>query len=265
MHFRILGLIIVLILFSCRKESNPNIEKTQVNEKYISEFTNYQTQLDLHFQSVQIAGFNLLINSYQTYKLRLKEGFQSGGKYFYAIETTTLFTGPCFLLSPPWSQIDGYFRYSFDDKKALYYSDTSDSNPKVLMDFNCQVGDTIVMDQSSFTSIIVTSVSTETIQNIVFPKIIGRVVSISKTGQPNPEFDPSKDASHSKLLALTPFSCNPFWYGFNLNDILHDGWNPPGFCVQPETPNFLTEAAMSCNNTLSNASYYTHGLYIGPN
>lgn len=263
MHYRILGLIIVLMLFSCRKETNPNIEKAQVNEKFISEFTNYQTQLDFHF--ITWDGGCGSINSYQTYKLRLKAGFETGEKYFYAIETSTLFTGPCFVLNTPWRQIEGYYRYSFVEKKAFYYTGIHDSNPKVLMDFNCQVGDTVVMDQASFTSIIVTSVSSETIQNIVFPKIIGRVVSISKTGQPNPEFDPSKDASHSKLLALTPFSCNPFWYGFNLNDILHDGWYPPGFCIQFTVPNILSEAAMSCNNTLANVPYYYHGLYLGPN
>jgi hypothetical protein len=262
MKYNSLVFMLILVLFSCKKESINKIEEIPVKEKFISEFTNYQTQLDFHFKSWN--GGCGSIDSYQTYKLRLKAGFETGEKYFYAIETSSLFTGPCFLLNTPWTQIDGYYRYSFDEKKALYYQDINDQNPKVLMDFNCQVGDTIVMDQSSFTSIIVTSISSETIQNIVFPKIIGRVVSISKTGQPNPEFKPS-DANPNKLLALTPFSCNPFWHGFNLNGILHDGWYPPGFCISFTTPNTLIEAAMSCNNTLTNSVYYWHGLYIGPN
>ena len=265
MKYNNLVSILILVLFSCKKESISKIEEVPIKEKFISEFTNYQTQIHFDFHSSD--GVCNLFYSNQKHKLRLIPGIESGDKYFYSIEKSALFIGPSpcsdTVLNTPWQQIDGYYRYSFDEKKALYYQDVNDLNPKVLMDFNCHVGDTIIMDQSSFISIIVTSISSETIQNIVFPKIIGRVVSFSKTGNPNPEFKPS-DANQNALLALTPFSCNPFWYGGDLNDLIQDYWIPTQSC-QLSLPNILIQTAMSCNNSLTNSVYYWHGLYIGPN
>jgi hypothetical protein len=256
--------ILILIIFSCKKENISKIEEdSKLKEKFITEFTNYQTEIEFNF-----ATWNGVCGSYhscQKHRLRLIPGIESGDKYFYSIEKSALFLGqiPCYdtLLYTQWQQIQGYYRYSFEEKRGLY-QDINDLNPKVLMDFNCQVGDTIIMDESSFTSIIVTSISSVTIQNIDFPKIIGRVVSFSKTGLPNPEFKP-EDASHIKLLELTPFSCNPFWYGGILNDIIDDGWNPGyNWCVALNSYNLIEVITMSCTNSLTNSEYYKHGFYI---
>lgn len=249
------------VLFSCHK-IEPSKDETNVNENnktecYIPEFTNYVSDL-----TVSLRGWDGLCGGsslYHTNSIRFQAGFMHNDNYFYSIQKKIIRSNDCDTLeSGNWQTLNVLYRYSFTEKKALIYSSVTDSLPEVLFDFNCTIGDTIMLNSERQIRMRVTNVDQQIIQGISFPMVRGTIISYSNSGIPSPL---DYDLEVSSEITISPFSPNPYWMGTTLEPLFQIPWSYNEFCQNVGAVMFYYLTA-NCKLPANGQEIYSVGIYL---
>lgn len=260
---RIIAICTLLhILFSCKKEviSVPVKEAVEQSnqETFIPEFIEYNQELTVCVGGW--AGGCQGSSQFHSHGIRLLEGLEYNGMYFYSIETSLIRYNECdTFYNSGWQSLNKYYRYSFDEKKSFEYSSIYDSVPELLFDFNCVVGDTLLINQDKLARMVVTDVGQLTINGVNFPIVKGQIVSFCRYGTETGNYDDI--STGCAKIVLTPFSPNPFWTGYSLNSTFDLPWSNDQFCVEV-TAASVFQLGMRCQNMLNNQSSYNYGFLV---
>jgi hypothetical protein len=257
--------LFTLILLSCHKVEPPkdvtNGEDNIDNEYFISGFTDYVTNL-----TVGLSGWDGLCgapNLFLTSSIRFQYGFNHNNNYFYSIQKKIIKSNDCVVLdSGNWQTLNVLYRYSFSDKKALIYSSVNDSFPEVIFDFNCSIGDTIMLNQERQIRLKVTNFDQQIIQGISFPLVKGTLISYSNTGIPSPlDYDLEVSSSPTNEITISPFSPNPYWTGYSLTTLFQTPWGYNDFCQNVSAVMFSNLTA-NCKSQTAEQEIYSFGIFL---
>lgn len=213
------SLIIILsvtFLLACKKESvePPIPEKLETEaqkEQIIHAVENYEWGIRV---GIVDRGLSTFYNYHQEFNFRLKPGFMHENKAFYNYQKKSEYSFPNDDDLENWTDIPGLYRYDFDNKISYLYADVNDANPKILMDFNRKIGDTILIEDK------VNVVLANAPVDIFF--VVKRVLKKEIDGVVLPALEGAFCTSHPDIIEPR-FADDIFIYPLYPNPIIIDG------------------------------------------
>jgi hypothetical protein len=222
----IITLFIGLTILSCRKDeviliNLPIEEIEQPKEQFIDAFSNYTAEQEITINS-HPEGDGPVYSITQKFNYKMYPSVEQGGNFLYKITKYSqyLYDNNPYTISG--TEIMGYYRYDFKNKISYHYNSIEDQNPRIVLDFNVNIGDTIILDYNSYANtpiqFVVEEVGNELIDEILLPKISGYYIR-------NYEL-PNQTNYHT---SITPIFPNLFFIDNNFNYYLHHDWQHSNF------------------------------------
>lgn len=214
-------LISLVLLFSCEKEevSNESYTGELPVERFESEFSNYEVNEQIIVTSHSSCAYSKI---YQKHHYKFETYLESAGRYFYKVFKQSDYDYIEGAYSVDWTEAGKLYRYDYENKLALSYSDIADASPMVLVDFNLGVGDSFLVNELDYFKIV--EAYDLVIDGQLYPAYRGYVdlaIDIPSNNGNNP--------ATMGTAIISPFNPSPFSMDNYFECYGHDSWLEENF------------------------------------
>ncbi|MEX1002415.1 MAG: hypothetical protein WDZ35_09915 [Crocinitomicaceae bacterium] len=228
----------IITLLSCKKEEVIEPEQGQIftnknvgKERHEPKFGDYESEL-----KIQLGSANSCNNPHSfisiAYHYKLEEGVMNNENYFYHLYRKTDYLYPNNYQVQEWHNTGILYRYDYQNKKAYIYSSLNDPSPKLLMDFNLEVGDQIEIPESG-SKFNVDSVGSELINGQQYPLLYGHLIIEpyeKRSGPSNAPYNIRENHSQwyenvKSSIQLSPYYPNPLYFDHTMDYYWSHDWS----------------------------------------
>ncbi len=143
-------LALLFLVLSCDKDDDiimqDKPQESVVEETYTPDFQEKETQLRVSIKTS--AGIGQPTTMSQYFNFKLGKGFSENGQYFYELCKKSDYKYIEGAKSFPWTETELLYRYDYTNQKSYFYEGVNDPDPKLLMNFDLELCDTILLDSS---------------------------------------------------------------------------------------------------------------------
>ncbi len=215
-------LFLLLIIFSCKKKEISPLEESisESLELFNSDFTQFERSYTSYYRLFFACGEG---EYFRNIHCKLGQGFYLNNQYYYSIFTKweeysrNSLSSSTFYKTGDWEIQNKQYRYDPITKIAYLITNNDVNHPKILFDFNCNVGNTILLDSVFQIQLKVTSIQNETLSGSnAFPVIRGKIVRFfyNSTQTPNGTVHPFSEGE----VIVSPFLPHPTWFSKTLGE-----------------------------------------------
>ncbi len=224
-------LMLTITFLSCKKEevSEPLVDEvstenatdelahcTELPEQFIEDFSLFQQEIGITLTAHSECSYEKMN---QRFRFKMAPHVEAGGKFFYQYKKRSEYNYSRDPYLTDWAAIPGLYRYDYANKIAYLYSNIDDSDPRVLMDFNKEVGDSVLLGNSFYGDIyfVIDAKEAEFFEEIPFPKMFGRISN------------PTIGGGQYEEAFVSPYYPNPIVIAHEFDYYLHHDWTESNF------------------------------------
>ncbi|NOQ72982.1 MAG: hypothetical protein GQ574_13315 [Crocinitomix sp.] len=180
----LLSIILFISIISCDKEIDAPIEIEETatdetscdtcTERFMESFSTVSAKTRL---TIVNQGFTSRNTISQVFNYKLTPAAEADGAYFYKIQRKVKCYYDIGAYEIDFEDSPGFYRYDYENRKAYHYANLTDESPVLLMDFNHEIGDSIVIGERAGEPIVFVVFEKETflLDGYPMPKLKGHI------------------------------------------------------------------------------------------